>query len=117
MERIYRDAVPGATRIINPKAQLETRLRELTSTSGNDGGFLDLLYRGGQALASFPELTLRSLSYRDSQLDLALTGGNPAVLDQLRQQLEQQPGLRTEVRATQREGQVESKVTLKKAAS
>ena len=117
MEQVYRDAVPGATRIINPKAQLEARLRELTPTGGGDGGFLDLLYRGGQALASFPELTLRSLSYRDGQLNLALAGGNPAVLDQLRQQLEQQPGLRAEVRATQREGQVESKVTLKKAAS
>ena len=116
MEQLYKDAVPGATRIINPKAQLEARLRELTPAGGGDGGFLDLLYQGGQTLAAFPELTLRSLSYRDGQLDLALVGGNPAVLDRLRQQLEQQPGLRAEVRATQREGQVESKVTLKKAS-
>jgi len=116
MEQLYKDAVPGATRIINPKAQLEARLRELTPAGGGDGGFLDLLYRGGQTLAAFPELTLRSLSYRDGQLDLALIGGNPAVLDRLRQQLEQQPGLRAEVRATQREGQVESKVTVKKAS-
>ena len=42
MEQVYRDAVPGATRIINPKAQLEARLRELTPTGGGDGGFLDL---------------------------------------------------------------------------
>ena len=117
MVQVYKDAVPGATRIINPKAQLEARLRELAPAGGGDGGFLDLLYRSGQTLAAFPELTLRSLSYRDGQLDLAVVGGNPAVLDRLRQQLEQQPGLRAEVRATQREGQVESKVTLKKAAS
>ncbi len=117
MERLYKDAVPGATRIVNPKVQLEARLRELTPASGGNGGFLDLLYRGGQPLSSFPELTLRGLSYRDGQIDLALDGGNPAVLDRLRQQLDQQPGLKAEVRATQREGQVESKVTLKKAAS
>ncbi|MFZ4790190.1 MAG: type II secretion system protein GspL [Candidatus Competibacteraceae bacterium] len=116
MEQAYKDAVPGATRIVNPKAQLEARLRELTP-SGGGGGFLDLLYRGGQPLTGFSELTLRGLSYRDGQLDLALDGGSPAVLDRLRQQLEQQPGLRTELRSTQREGQVESKVTLKKAAS
>jgi len=116
MEQVYKDAVPGATRIVNPKAQLEARLRELTP-SGGGGGFLDLLYRGGQPLTGFTELTVRGLSYRDGQLDLALDGGSPAVLDRLRQQLEQQPGLRAEVRTTQREGQVESKVTLKKAAS
>ena len=84
---------------------------------GGGGGFLDLLYRGGQPLTGFTELTVRGLSYRDGQLDLALDGGSPAVLDRLRQQLDQQPGLRAEVRTTQREGQVESKVTLKKATS
>lgn len=116
MERVYKDAVPGATRIVNPKVQLETRLREL-KPGASGGGFLELLYRGGQSIAGFPELTLRGLSYRDGQLDLALEGGNPAVLDRLRQQLNQQPGLQAEMRATQREGQVESRVTLKKASS
>jgi general secretion pathway protein L len=97
--------------------QLETRLRELGSSAGGGSGFLELLYRGGQPLAGFPELTLRGLSYRDGQLDLALDGGNPAVLDRLRQQLNQQPGLQVDMRTTQREGQVESRVTLKKVDS
>ncbi|MDS4071376.1 MAG: type II secretion system protein GspL [Candidatus Competibacter sp.] len=116
MEGVYRDAVPGATRIVNPRVQLETRLREL-KPGASGGGFLQLLYRGGQPITGFPELTLRGLSYRDGQLDLALEGGNPAVLDRLRQQLNQQPGLQAEMRTTQREGQVESRVTLKKASS
>jgi general secretion pathway protein L len=29
MERVYKEAVPGSTRIVNPKVQLEARLREL----------------------------------------------------------------------------------------
>ena len=116
MEGAYKDAVPGATRIVNPRVQLETRLREL-KPGASGGGFLQLLYRGGQPITGFPELTLRGLSYRDGQLDLALEGGNPAVLDRLRQQLNQQPGLQAEMRTTQREGQVESRVTLKKASS
>ena len=117
MERVFQDAMPGTSRIVNPKAQLETRLRELGSSAGGGSGFLELLYRGGQPLAGFPELTLRGLSYRDGQLDLALDGGNPAVLDRLRQQLNQQPGLQVDMRTTQREGQVESRVTLKKVDS
>ncbi|HRD65870.1 MAG TPA: type II secretion system protein GspL [Candidatus Competibacter sp.] len=117
MERVYREAVPGATRIVNPKVQLEARLKELRSSGTGSGAFLELLHRGGQPLVNFPDVVLRGFSYRDGQLDLSLQGGDPAVLDQLRQQFNQQPGLQTEIRTTQREGQLESKITLKKAAS
>ena len=117
MEQVYKDAVPGATRIVNPRVQLESRLRELRPTSASGGAFLELLHQGGQPLAGFPDVTLRGFSYRDGQLDLNLEGGNPAVLDQLRQKLNQQTGLQIEMRATQREGQVESKVTLKRTSS
>ncbi|MCB1777218.1 MAG: type II secretion system protein GspL [Candidatus Competibacteraceae bacterium] len=117
MEEVYKNAVPGATRIVNPKVQLETRLRELTPTNPRRGAFLELLHQGGQALADFPDITLRSLSYREDQLDLALEGGNPATLDQLQQRLEQQPNIQVEMRTTQREGRLESRVMLKKAAS
>ncbi|MCP5158531.1 MAG: type II secretion system protein GspL [Gammaproteobacteria bacterium] len=117
MEQVYKAAVPGATRIVNPKAQLEARLRELTPTDVDSGTFLELLHRSGQLLVDFPDITLRGLSYRESQLDLALEGGSPATLDQLQQRFEQQPGIHAEMRTTQREGRLESKITLKKAAS
>ncbi len=112
MERLYRETVPGATRIVNPRAQLEARLRELQPSGASAGTFLELLHQGGQPLTDFPEVTLRALGYRDGQLSLDLQGGSPAVLDQLQQQLSQQSGLRIEMRTTQRDGQVESKVTV-----
>lgn len=117
MEQVYKDAVPGATRIVNPRVQLESRLREVRPASASSGAFLELLYRGGEPLAGFPDVTLRGFSYRDGQLDLDLEGGSPAVLDLLRQKLNQQTGLQIEMRATQREGQVESKVILKRTSS
>ena len=117
IELVFKDAVPGATRIVNPRVQLETRLRELRPASASSSGFLELLARGGQPLTQFSAVTLRSFSYRDGQLDLDLQGGDPAVLDQLRQQFNQQTGVQAEVRTTQREGQIDSKVTLKKARS
>jgi general secretion pathway protein L len=117
MEQVYKDAVPGATRIVNPRAQLEARLRELLPTSASGGAFLELLYQGGQALLGFKDVTLRGFSYRDGQLDFDLEGGNPAVLDQLRQKLNQQIGLQIEMRTTQREGQLQSKLSLKRTPS
>jgi general secretion pathway protein L len=113
MEQIYKDAVPGATRIPNPRAQLETRLRELRATGAAGSSFIELLSQGGQPLRNHPEILLRGFNYRDGQLDVSLQGGDPAALDKLQQQLNQQPGLQTEMRTTQREGQLESKVTLK----
>ena len=116
MERVYKDALPDATRIVNPKAQLEAHLKELRPSGGGEGVFLDLLNRGARPLIAASEIVLRGFNYRDGQLDLSLQGGDPAALDQLRQQLNQQPGLQAEMRTSQREGQIESKVTLKKAA-
>ena len=115
IERTFKDALPEATRIVNPKVQMETRLRELAPSGGS--GFLELLYQGARPLANFPNVTLRGLGYRDGQLDLALEGGDPAVLDRLRQQFDRQPGLRMDMRTTQREGQMESKITVKRASS
>lgn len=114
MERIFKDAVPDATRIVNPKVQMETRLRELRPANAGKGAFFELLYQGGSLLPHFPGVALRSLNYRIGQLDLDLEGGNPTVLDQLRQQISQQSGVQAEMRTTQREGQMDSKVSLRK---
>jgi len=116
MEQLFRQALPGVTRIVNPRVQMETRLRELRP-SGGGAALFELLYRGGDAVRTLNGVTLRGFSYRDGQLDLDLEGGSPAVLDQLRQTLSQQPGLQSDVRTLQRDGRVESKVTLKRAAS
>ncbi|MBK8750445.1 MAG: type II secretion system protein GspL [Candidatus Competibacteraceae bacterium] len=117
MEQVFKDAVPSATRIVNPKVQLESRLRELRPSGSSGGALFELLQRGGQPLADFPAVMLRGFNYRDGQLDLDLEGGNPAVLDQLRQQLNQQTGVQVEMRTTQREGQMDSKVILKRTPS
>ena len=115
MEQVFKEAMPGVTKIVNPKVQLETRLRELRPNNASSGAFFELLHRSGSPLTRFPSVTLRGLNYRDGQLDLDLEGGNPAVLDQLRQQFNQQAGVQAEMRTTQREGQMDSKVILKKA--
>jgi general secretion pathway protein L len=117
MEQVFKDAVPGATRIVNPKVQMETRLRELRTSGSSSGALFELLYQCGKQLTGFPEVALRGFSYRDRQLDLDLEGGNPAVLDQLQQRLNQQTGLHVEMRTTQREGQMNSKVILKRTPS
>ncbi|NJN46418.1 MAG: type II secretion system protein GspL [Candidatus Competibacteraceae bacterium] len=117
MERLFREAVPTARRIVNPKAQLENRLRELRGGPAvEETGFLDLLLHGGQVLTGFDDVRLRGLRYKTGQLDMELAGDSLETLDRLRQRLTEQAGLATQMRTTKREDRIESRVTLTKAA-
>jgi general secretion pathway protein L len=117
MERVFREAVPTARRIVNPRAQLENRLRELSGGPVvGETGFLELLLQGGQVLTGFENVRLRGLRYKTGQLDMELAGDNLETLDQLRQRLTEEAGLAAQMRTTKREGRIESRVTLRKAA-
>ena len=118
MEQVYKEAVPDARKIINPRIQLESRLRELRSGDTTAGtAFLDLLYRGAQPIQELPGVTLRSLRYKENQLDFDLEGGSLEVFDQLKQRFAEQVGLDTQIRTTKKEDKVQSQITVKKAAS
>ncbi|MEE4376253.1 MAG: type II secretion system protein GspL [Candidatus Competibacteraceae bacterium] len=117
MERVFRETVPTARRIVNPKAQLENRLRELQGGPAvEETGFLELLLQGGQVLTGFEDVRLRGLRYKIGQLDMELAGDSLETLDRLRQRLTEQAGLTAQMRTTKREDRIESRVTLKKAA-
>lgn len=117
MEQIYREAVPGARRVVNPRVQLENRLKELRAGGGAaDSVFLDLLYRGGQSLAEFDDVVVRGLRYKDNQLDLDLESASLESFDRLRQRLSEQPGVQAEMLTTKRDNKVESRLTLKRVA-
>lgn len=118
MEDVFKSAVPTAQRIVNPRAQLENRLRELSQGSGEGTApFLELLYRSGELLAGFEEIRLRGVRFKGNQLDLNLTGRSLEAVDRFKQHLTEQPELSVQVRTTKQEGKVESLVTLKGSAS
>jgi general secretion pathway protein L len=119
MEQLYRTAVPGAQRIVNPRAQLENRLRELRGgdPAGTEAAFLDLLRRGGRMLIEFPQIRLTGLRYNNQQLDLNLSGDSLETLERLRQKLTEQTGWEANMRTTKREDRIESLLTLRKTTS
>lgn len=118
MEQVYKDAVPDARKVVNPRAQLEARLRELRQGADNPAAaFLDLLYRASQPLPSMNGITLRGLRYKENELDLDLESSNLELLDQLKQRLGEQPQVQIEMRTTKRDDKVESQLTLRRAPS
>jgi general secretion pathway protein L len=118
MVRIYREAVPNARRIVNPRAQLENRLQELRGTGdGEESVFLPLLYQSGQALQGVEGITLRGLRYKPNQLDLDLEGNSLEAFDILEQRFNELDQLNAQMRTTKQEDKAESRVTLRKAPS
>ncbi len=113
MEALYRRAVPGAVRVVNPRVQLEQALRELErSASGSTGGFLALLHRGAAPLVELGEVSVEGLRYKENQLDLEIEGGTLELMDRLERELAGAPDASAQVRTTVREGRIRSQVTL-----
>lgn len=109
----FRQAVPEARRIVNPRAQLDNHLQQLKGNkSAGAAAFFDLLRDGGQSLLDFNTISLRGLRYKDNQLDLELEGNNLAIFDQLKQRLSEIDDIEVEMRVSRRENKVESRVTL-----
>lgn len=117
VERVFREAVPDARRLVNPRAQLANRLAELRREGAGGNVFFDLLQRGGRTLSEFEAISLQGLRYQDARLDLELEGGSPALLDRLRQRLAEQTELRSEMRTSKRDDKMESRIRLSKNAS
>lgn len=119
IEEQFRRAFPGSDRIIDPRSQMESRLRALRrgGDSGPGSGFLELVGRVGPTLSSAGDLQIAALAYRDGDLELEVSAGNLQQVDQLKQRLEGLGGLRVEVRSARSEGdRVQGRLQISAAA-
>jgi len=104
IETIYRQAFPEARKVVNPKVQMENALKALRGGAG--GGLNELLAQAGQEFKSSPGLELQRLSYREGQLDVALTIADLQRLDELKQRLTQNGKLHVEIQSASAQGTV-----------
>ncbi|MFV1973909.1 MAG: type II secretion system protein GspL [Thiohalobacterales bacterium] len=87
IEAIYRQAFPGAKRVVNPRVQMQQRLDKLQRSQGAGGQFLMLLARAGDVLRKASDIEISGASYRAGRLDVDLTAASLQVLDNLKQTL------------------------------
>ncbi len=118
-KQIYRDAFPQSRRVVNPRAQMEQGLEKLRSGGGlMSSGFLDILKASGADFSKTKGLVLQRFSYRDGRLDIALTIPDLQALDKLKERLVKDAGLLVEIQsASARNGKVEARMQLRRAAS
>ncbi len=114
IENIYRETFPKARRIVNPRAQMEQKLKQLQRKAGGGGqtAFLALLTDVARILRSNSGVKIQNVTYRDGRLDLQLLADNVQVLDQLKQALVGEGKMRAEIQSatTQNDGKVNSRM-------
>lgn len=113
IERIFQQAMPGSRLVQGrEKAQLEDALKTLRSGGGSQG-LLGLLASAGQILKDSNGIRLRSMRFRDNKLDVDMELPDLQSLDRIKQRLTSEAGLKVEiVSASQRDGKVESRISL-----
>lgn len=87
IEEIYRQAFPGAKRVVNPRVQMQQQLEKLQRSQGGGGQFLVLLARSGDVLRKASDIEISGANYRAGRLDVDLTAASLQVLDDLKQTL------------------------------
>lgn len=114
MEQVFRETFPEVQRVVNPRAQMRTRLRSLRE-GGDPSGFLDLLARAGEPLTSADGITLQGLKWRQARLRLELQATDLQLLDNLRGRLSE-AGLKAELERAERQGdQVAGRIVVTEA--
>lgn len=85
MEQVLVRAVPGTTRVVDPRAQLAAAHARLGRGGGT--GLLPLLARIAPSLSGSGRYTIDGLEFRGDTLELVIRGPDIATLDGLREML------------------------------
>jgi len=88
IESIFKDALPGVQRIVNPKAQMESRLAAVRAASGAvDAPFLLALDVISRAVKSAPSARIEALSFRNGVMEIKIAVPSVDTLDQIQKQV------------------------------
>ncbi len=104
-EQIYRRTFPGARRIVNPRVQMEQKLRALKGGGQSEqGGLLELLARSSQVLNQQRGIKLEKIGFKNGELSLDVTAPTLSQLDGLKQKLASIDGLAAELKSADSAG-------------
>jgi len=98
-EKVFQQSNPGV-KTRNRRNHMEKQLKELKG-GGKDSGddFLAMLTSSGKVLGQQANLSLDNVSYRNGQLNFNITAKSLSQLDSLKQTLQKETGLFTELRS------------------
>ena len=89
IDRIYKQTFPESTRIVNARVQMEQKLNELkgSGSAGSSTSLITLLSDASTALSSEKNITIQTINYRNSKVDIEVTGSTLQNIEQLNKKL------------------------------
>ena len=119
IEDTFRKALPGVTRIVNPRAQLQQQLEQLQRGLGAGGDFLGLLARSGTVFKDVQGVEVQGVTFRAGRLDVDLAVSNLQLLDELKQKLSQGGKLAVDIQSatTAADQRVQSRLRIQGSSS
>jgi len=113
--QIFKRTFPSARKIVNPRKQMEARLKQLRKKAGmNSSSATTMLAITAKVLRKYKIVGVKSVRYRDSKLDMDIQLKNLQVLDVLKEKLSNNGKWEVEVKsATTRDKYVESKIQIR----
>jgi general secretion pathway protein L len=119
IEDTFRSALPGVTRIVNPRVQMQQHLDQVLRNQDSGGGFLGLLARSGTVFKDMQGVEVQGVTFRAGRLDVDLTVSNLQLLDTLKQNLSQAGKLSVDIQSatTGADQRVQSRLRIQGAGS
>jgi len=115
MENLYLQTFPDAKKVVNPKAQMEHRLSQLTG--GDEGAgrdFLTLLVLAAKHMTATAGYRLQGMQYKEHKLDFDFQVADLAALDDFKIKLAADPSLEVEIKsATAQSGHVSARLQIR----
>jgi len=105
IEKIYKKSFPKSRKIVNPRVQMEQKLKELKSGSNNNSnGLIFLLTESfGTLGANKPNITLQSLTFRNNRMDMGLDSANLQSIENLNKKLNSNKKIKSEITSSSSE--------------
>lgn len=99
IEKIYKKAFPKSRKVINPRVQMEQKLKELKGgTDSSNKGLIFLLAESFGTLSSDKKnITLQSLTFRNNRMDIGLDGNNLQAIENLNKNLNNSNKIKSEI--------------------
>ena len=105
IEQIYKKSFPNSKRIVNPRAQMEQKLKALRANAGGAGdGLIYLLAQSfGSVTHDTQNITLQSLAFRNNRMDIGLESTNLQTIETLNQNLNKSGKIKSEITSSSSE--------------
>ena len=114
VSQIYLRTFPDAKRVVDARVQMEQRLTALRGGQEDVGDFLKLLSAVSGPAATLGGVGIDHLSYKEGEVNLALTISDLQRLDQLKDRLSKETHMSVEIQsATTRNNGVDARLQVK----